>query len=74
MSWVSQIVYWYEGDLGTDQSSSEVFGSAVPAHQFLLVDEICSRVSSNHFPVAENDVSEGVVMWVVSGDEKDFVI
>ena len=56
------MVSWYEGDLGTDQSFSEVLGSVVPAYQFLLVDESCGRVSSNHLPVAENDVSEGVVI------------
>ena len=36
----------------------EVFWSAVHAQQFLLVEEICHRVSSKHFPVAENDVPE----------------
>ena len=74
MSCVSQIVSWYEVDLGMDQCFSEVLGSAVPAHQFLLVDEVCSWVTTKHFPVEENNVSEGVGMWVVSGDEEDFVI
>ena len=70
MSQISQIVSWYERDLGMDQCFAEVFGSAVPTHQFLVVDEICSWVSSKHFPVVENDVSEGVVMRVVGGDEE----
>ena len=45
------MVSWYERDFGMDQYISEGFGSAVPAQQFLLVDEICHRVSSKHFPV-----------------------
>ena len=52
------MVSWYEGDLSMDQNISEVLGSAVPAHQFLLVDGICSMVSSKQFPVVEKDVSE----------------
>ena len=39
-----------------------------------MIDEVCSRTSFEHFPVLEKDVSEGLVMWVISCDEKHSII
>ena len=57
-----------------DQHVSEVWGSAVPTHQFLLVDKVHSGVSSKHFPVGKNDVYKRVVMRMISDDQEDSVI
>ena len=57
-----------------DKNVSEVFWSAVPTHQFLLVDKIHSGVLSKHFPFAKNDVSKRVVMQMISGGEEVSII
>ena len=46
----------------------------IPNHQFLVIDEFCSWASSKHFPIVENDVSKGLVMWLIGCVEENSII
>ena len=45
-------------------------GSPVPADEFLLVEILGRLVSSQDVPVCPNNGRNGVVVWVVGGDEE----
>ena len=54
-----------------EQDISAVWGSVIPTHHFLVVDEVCGWTLSKHFPICEKDVPEGLIMWVIGHDEED---
>ena len=64
----------YVQDLHRNQCISEVFESAVPTHQFRVVDEGHDWTKSKNFPIGENDVAKGLIMFMIGSDEEHPII
>ena len=57
-----------------DQGIFEDVVSAVPTHQFRIVNKDCSQALSQHFPIDEYDNPKRLIMWMIGRDEESPII